>query len=177
MKHLSTAELAAIVTGTMAVDDAARAHLRECPECSARLAAEARVERLLIAHAGSSAEGAGSRRWQTRRALRLAAAAGLVLVAGFVMARLEPRSQRTPSSSPAGARAVPVPASTVMELSPGAGVQSPADFCRTVRIPENRRAAIDASALDTLRSDYGAAHEAASEAASSAVVVRSADQR
>ena len=80
MAHLSQDEIEAVVTGTSSLDEAVRSHLRECPDCAARLTREARFEVALrdtVSSAPVAVPRPASRGWKVAWAV----AAALAIVA------------------------------------------------------------------------------------------------
>ena len=151
MEHLTQAQLESLVMGE-GTDDLALAHLAACPQCSARLAREARLELVLQEIARDSGPGvvSGSGRdavWSRHGWLVAAAAAGVVAV-GLLIALLArgPKSLQTPSA-PAEAITADAPESIETPetpglqdpriLGPGATVLPPTSLCRWVTAPSS----------------------------------------
>ena len=140
MEHLSRTDIEAIVMGTASADDRARRHLRDCPDCAAQLAREARLEEAL--HESMAGAGRGDAQVARPAALHVlwpAAAALAIVAAGawFVGSRPSGAAPTRPAvGAPATSAAAPrvwsIDAPGLMDplsSTPGYAVTSPAEYC------------------------------------------------
>ena len=146
MKHLSQAQLDALVMGLASRgDEAVQRHLATCAECARRLAREARLESELYDVAATVSEDAAvvrarpalARAW--RVAVPVAAALAIVAFGAWFHARQGKPGTASPGRSASGALLAAKPCiEDPSRLGPGACVLPPQDVCRYVTVERSR---------------------------------------